>query len=61
MGKSADGRHLAMAGQKGGNIDQRGAEGGILNGRVRKGSGSHNISPTDFCYFPILCWTRTFV
>jgi hypothetical protein len=41
MRNSAEGRRLPMArGQKGENIDQRGAEGGIVNGKVRKRMGA---------------------
>jgi len=47
-------------GQKGENIDQRGAEGGTVNGRVGKGVGATIflllISDT---FLP--CWIRTFL
>jgi len=57
MGTSAEGRCLPMVGgQKAESIDQKGAEGGIVNGKEKKGSENLNISPTDCCYLPTLCW-----
>jgi hypothetical protein len=34
--------------------EKKGGEIGRLKGRVGKGSGSLNISPPVFCYFPTL-------